>query len=76
MPEQPVDEFSPEAEEQSPEDKTATSTASGGGQTPLEPSIRKTGQDVETDAKPTVKTEAGEGSAVVEGAPNQGTESR
>lgn len=76
MVEQPVDEFPPEEEEQPPEDQTATPIASGGQQTPLDPEIRKTGQDVETDAKPTAKTETGEGSAVVEGAPNQGTESR
>lgn len=62
--------------EEHSEDQEAIPAASGGRQTPLDPSIRKTGQGVETDAKPTAKTESGEGSAVVEGSPNQGTTSR
>lgn len=46
------------------------------GDTPIEESQRETGSDIETDAKPSAKAESGEGSAVVAGSPNQGTESR
>jgi photosystem I subunit 4 len=59
-----------------PPTKKSKPAASGGKQTPINESSRKTGSDVVTDAKPTAKAESGEGSAVVEGAPNQGTETR
>jgi photosystem I subunit IV len=50
--------------------------ASGGYQTKLDAGARKTGVDMPTDGKPTAAPEGGEGSAVVAGSPNQGTESR
>ncbi len=53
-----------------------TTATSGGEQTPINDSARRTGSNVKTEAKPTAKPEAGEGSNGVEGAPNQGTESR
>jgi photosystem I subunit 4 len=58
--------------------KQTTPTASGGKQTPIDSNIRKTGQGTKTTAKPGAKSEAGEGSSniEVEGAPNQGTDSR
>ncbi|MBD2166859.1 hypothetical protein H6G04_20925 [Calothrix membranacea FACHB-236] len=52
-----------------------TPTASGGYQTPLEDSIRKTGDAEKSDAKETAKPEA-PGEDNVAGSPNQGTESR
>ncbi|MBD1937185.1 photosystem I reaction center subunit IV [Microcoleus sp. FACHB-68] len=45
-------------------------------QTPVDEATRKTGMGVKSGAKPTAKAESGEGSAVVEGSPNQGTDSR
>jgi photosystem I subunit 4 len=58
--------------------KGTIAPASGGKQTPIDSNIRKTGQGTKTDAKPGAKSEAGEGSSniEVEGAPNQGTDSR
>ena len=56
--------------------KGSTPAASGGKQTKLDPAARKTGEPVKDDAKATAKPESGEGSEVVEGSPNQGTESR
>ncbi|BAZ01036.1 hypothetical protein NIES37_50340 [Tolypothrix tenuis PCC 7101] len=52
-----------------------TPTASGGYQTPLEDSIRKTGDAEQSDARETAKPEA-PGEDNVAGSPNQGTESR
>lgn len=54
----------------------ATPAASGGQQTKLDAAQRRTGSQAKTNAKPGAKAESGEGSAVTEGAPNQGTESR
>lgn len=45
-------------------------------QTPIDAESRKTGTSIKTDNKSTAKPEAGEGSSVVVGSPNQGTESR
>lgn len=52
------------------------STFDDDDQTPIDEASRKTGTPIETGAKPTAKPEAGEGSSVVVGSPNQGTESR
>jgi photosystem I subunit IV len=54
----------------------STPAASGGYQTKLDAGARKTGVDMATDGKPTAAPESGEGSSVVAGSPNQGTESR
>ncbi len=59
-----------------PKTKAATPAASGGKQTKLDPALRQTGQGSQSDQKPTAKPETGEGSSVVQGSPNQGTESR
>lgn len=56
--------------------KGATPTASGGKQTKIDAAARKTGEPSKSEAKPTAVPESGEGSAVVEGSPDQGTESR
>ncbi|MBN3958411.1 MAG: hypothetical protein V7L31_27555 [Nostoc sp.] len=53
----------------------STPTASGGYQTPIDESIRKTGDAEKSDAKPTATPEA-PGEDSVAGSPNQGTESR
>lgn len=54
-----------------------TPTASGGKQTPIEPSIRRTGQGAHMDTKAGAAPEApGTDNPRVEGDPNQGTESR
>ncbi len=66
MPDQQPDEF-PRGEEQLDNDY----------QTPVEPDIRKTGMDdTRVDVRPGAEPEAGTGSGVVEGAPNQETGSR
>lgn len=54
----------------------STPAASGGEQTKLDAGARKTGSQAKGGAKPSAKAESGEGSGVVEGSPNQGTESR
>ena len=54
----------------------STPAASGGYQTKLDERYRKTGVDMPTDGKATAAPESGEGSGVVAGSPNQGTESR
>jgi photosystem I subunit IV len=59
-----------------PKPGAVKTTASGGYQTKLDAGARKTGVDMPTDGKPTAAPESGEGSAVVAGSPNQGTESR
>ncbi len=56
--------------------KTGTPASTGGKQTTIDERTRRTGSGSPSDAKPTAKTEAGEGSSVVEGSPNQGTEKR
>ncbi|MBW4521685.1 MAG: photosystem I reaction center subunit IV [Scytolyngbya sp. HA4215-MV1] len=53
-----------------------TPTASGGKQTPLEPSVRKTGGSPSTMAKTTAEGDTPGGNPEVEGDPNQGTEAR
>ncbi|MBD2357095.1 hypothetical protein H6G41_21110 [Tolypothrix sp. FACHB-123] len=55
--------------------KEGTPSASGGYQTPLEDSIRKTGDAEQSDARQTATPEA-PGEDNVAGSPNQGTESR
>ncbi len=65
-----------EVVEVAPPTKKAKTTASGGEQTTINESTRRTGSNVVTDAKSTAKAESGEGSGVVEGSANQGTESR
>ncbi len=56
--------------------KKATPTASGGEQTKLDAGQRRTGSQVKSGAKTSATPESGESSSVVEGDPNQGTESR
>lgn len=60
---------------QKSDNQEATPTASGGYQTPIDESIRKTGDAEKSDAKPTATPEA-PGEDSVAGSPNQGTESR
>ncbi|WP_373525519.1 hypothetical protein [Nostoc sp.] len=64
-----------EQEKQKSDNQEATPTASGGYQTPIDESIRKTGDAEKNDAKPTASPEA-PGEDSVAGSPNQGTESR
>lgn len=53
-----------------------STVSSGGYQTKLDPGSRRTGVDMPTEGKRSAAPESGEGSSVVEGSPNQGTESR
>jgi photosystem I subunit IV len=53
-----------------------TPTASGGKQTPLEPSIRRTGSAPDTVTKTSAEGDTAGGNPKVEGDPNQGTEAR
>jgi hypothetical protein len=64
-----------EEQKQTSAKEDTTVTASGGYQTPLEDSIRKTGNAEKSDAKESAKPEA-PGEDNVAGSPNQGTESR
>ncbi|BAY64279.1 MULTISPECIES: hypothetical protein [Calothrix] len=64
-----------EQQKQKSNSEANTPSASGGYQTPLEDSIRKTGDAEKSDAKETAKPEA-PGEDNVAGSPNQGTESR
>ncbi|MDZ8051474.1 MAG: hypothetical protein RMX68_004380 [Aulosira sp. ZfuVER01] len=64
-----------EEQKQKSNQEGTTPTASGGYQTPLEDSIRKTGDAEKSDARETAKPEA-PGEDNVAGSPNQGTESR
>ncbi|BAY29485.1 hypothetical protein NIES2107_13280 [Nostoc carneum NIES-2107] len=64
-----------EQQNQQSNSEGTTPTASGGYQTPLEDSIRKTGDAEKSDARETAKPEA-PGEDNVAGSPNQGTESR
>jgi hypothetical protein len=67
----------PQNENQQPQNQEATPSTSGGYQTPIEPGIRKTGVAEQPDAKkPTAVPDAGTTDQPVEGAPNQGTETR
>lgn len=50
--------------------------ASGGKQTPLKPSERKTGQGTSADTRDGAEAEAPGARSETPGAPNQGTESR
>lgn len=64
-----------EQEKQKSNNQETTPTASGGYQTPIDESIRKTGDAEKSDAKPSATPEA-PGDDSVAGSPNQGTESR
>ncbi len=56
--------------------KKSTAAPSGGKQTPTDERVRTTGQGIPTSTEqPTAKAESGEGSPIVQGAPNQGTDS-
>ncbi|MCC5613865.1 hypothetical protein LC605_01980 [Nostoc sp. CHAB 5836] len=63
------------AEQQKSNNQETTATASGGYQTPIDESIRKTGDAEKSDAKPSATPEA-PGEDSIAGSPNQGTESR
>ena len=63
------------AEEQKSNNPETTPTCSGGYQTTLDESTRKTGDAEKTDGKPSATPEAPENDSVA-GSPNQGTESR
>jgi photosystem I subunit 4 len=72
-----------ELEEVSGKDAKATSkpptgaTASGGKQTPIDESTRRTGQGAQTEVRPSAAPDApGTDNPRIEGDPNQGTESR
>lgn len=58
--------------------KETTPKATGGKQTPVDESKRRTGSGVKSNAKPSAKAESGsnKGDAPVEGGANQGTEQR
>ena len=73
MSEQQLDNSS---QSEQPEGETATPSASGGYQTPIEADIRKTGQADQTDARGTAVQESGSSDPLVEGGGNQGTEKR
>ncbi|WP_017652785.1 hypothetical protein [Fortiea contorta] len=62
-------------QKQKSDNQDSTVTGSGGYQTPLDESIRKTGAAEKSNAKPTATPEA-PGEDSVAGSPNQGTESR
>jgi len=64
-----------EKQKPKPSNQEPTPTASGGYQTPIDESTRKTGAAEKSDARPTAKPEA-PGEDDVAGSPNQGTESR
>ncbi|BDI15983.1 hypothetical protein ANSO36C_17850 [Nostoc cf. commune SO-36] len=63
------------AEQQKSNNQQTASTASPDGETPIDESIRKTGDAEKSDAKSTATPEAPENDGVA-GSPNQGTESR
>ncbi|MEH1922569.1 hypothetical protein [Nostoc sp.] len=64
-----------EQQKEKSKNQETTPTASGGYQTPIDESTRKTGDAEKSDAKPTATPEA-PGEDSVAGSPNQGTESR
>ena len=53
-----------------------TPTTAGGKQTPIDESIRQTGQGVSTVANPSAEADTAGGNPQVAGDPNQGTEAR
>jgi hypothetical protein len=60
-----------------PKEKETTPAADGDKQTPVEPSIRKTGQATNQETRPGADAEApGAENADSPGSPNQGTEAR
>jgi len=60
-----------------PKNEEATPVASGGKQTPVDPSQRKTGQGTSQEARSGAEAEApGAKNASTPGDPNQGTEAR
>lgn len=65
-----------EIEPPSKKAKKTTASASGGKQTPVDPSQRATGQGTKPGGQPGAKSEAAEANTDVEGDPNQGTEAR
>lgn len=67
-----------EIEKPTPKAKKSPTAASGGKQTTLDERTRTTGQGaaLKPDAKTTAAPESGDGSSVVAGDANQGTESR
>jgi hypothetical protein len=64
-----------EEQKEKSSNQETTPSASGGYQTPIDESIRKTGDAEKSDAKSTATPEA-PGEDSVAGSPNQGTESR
>jgi hypothetical protein len=64
-----------EEKKQESNDQESKPNAYSGDQTPIDESIRKTGETGDTDAKSTATPEA-PGEDFVAGSPNQGTESR
>ncbi|MHC5934640.1 hypothetical protein [Nostoc sp.] len=64
-----------EEQKEKSNNQETTPTASGGYQTPIDESIRKTGDAEKSDAKPSATPEA-PGEDAIAGSPNQGTESR
>jgi hypothetical protein len=58
------------------EEDVDTPAASGGYQTPIDESIRKTGTAVASGGKDSATPESGSSDTLVEGSPNQGTEKR
>lgn len=66
-----------EVEGPSEKSKGTTPVASGGKQTPIDPSLRRTGQGASADVRPGAASEApGTDNPRIEGDPNQGTEAR
>ncbi|NJR61500.1 MAG: photosystem I reaction center subunit IV [Cyanobacteria bacterium CRU_2_1] len=66
-----------ETEVEAIKDGKGSTVASGGKQTPIEASIRRTGQGAQMDVRPGAAADApGTDNPRVEGDPNQGTESR
>ncbi|WP_392533325.1 hypothetical protein [Nostoc sp. C117] len=63
------------AEQQKSSNQATTPSSSGGYQTPIDESTRKTGDAEKSDGKTTATPEAPENDTV-QGSPNQGTESR
>ncbi|MEH2110011.1 hypothetical protein [Nostoc sp.] len=64
-----------EEQKQKSDNQESTPSSSGGYQTTLDESTRKTGDAEKSDAKPTATPEA-PGEDGIAGSPNQGTESR
>lgn len=59
-----------------PKPKAKSTASPGGKQTTVDPATRRTGSGTKTDTRPGAKPEAEGDSNIVEGSPNQGTESR